>query len=160
MALKQAWYDKIIMNKKVFVSLCVFGLVTVFLFFGGILGFFFTFKHLNNVRELEKSNIIENALITNIVKRARTFNNTIYFTTISDKKLYQLNLIKIIPGKINIGDEILVKFNDEKNLFLITNYSNAIYSGYIIQIVLFIFCFFLSILSLRGTISIYKNRSA
>jgi hypothetical protein len=146
------------MNKQVFISLCTFGLITIILFFEGLLGIIFTARELYYILELEKNETIETASITGKTNRTRTPDFTIYFITINDNKTYRFHLLKFAYGKVSIGDKIEVKFNDARTLFLITNFKSAIYAGYIVQIGLFLVCFLLSILFLRGTIDIYKQR--
>jgi len=107
-----------IKNKVAFV---VFGLISIILFFGGMLGVFFSIKYLNNIFKLEKSEIAETAIITSVINRSRTPNSAIYFLTINENKTYKINLIKIVTiNKFNIGDIIEVKFNEEKTRFFIT----------------------------------------
>ena len=144
------------MNKQYILAFCIFGLLTLVFFFGGILGVVFSIKRYDNIRKLEESNIIESASITQFQRSYRTSSNLIYFTTQNDGKIYRFNLIKLASGKIEVGDEIEVKFNEDKTLFLITNYSFAFYIGYIVQIILFVICIILSILFLYGTILIFK----
>ena len=141
----------------IFLQLIVFGLITFALFFGGILYFFFTVKEVISIRELEKSEVIEVAKITRIDRLARTPNNTIYFTLIKyDGKIYRTHLLKIVPGRIEVGDTIRVKFNEKRTSFLVVNFKFATYAGYLVDIVLFFICIFLSRLSFLATIDIYK----
>ena len=145
------------MNKQVFRLFFIFAIITFFLFFGGILGVLFAIKNINDIRELEKIGTTENAMITGIELRSRTINNTIYFVTKNEGKTYETNLIKVHPGKIKAGDEIKVKFNEDRTLFLITTYQSAVYIGYFVQIGLFAVCFAFSVFALLATIEIYKK---
>ena len=144
------------MDKKVFVSFLTFGLITVVLFFGGTIGTILTVKHVNKIRELEKSEKIKEAVITRIESRSRTPNSTIYFVAKNDINTYRMHLLKLVMIRAKVGDELKVKFNNDRTMFLITNYQTATYISYAVQIGLFIVCFLLSILFLRGTIDLYK----
>ena len=145
------------MNKKALVQFFGFGVITAILFLGGTLGVFFTVKHVNRIRELEKSEVIEEAVITRVERRSRTSNNTIYFYTENDRKTHRMHLLILLSTEVEEGDKLEVKFNSDRTVFLITNYQSATYIGYNVQIGLFIVCFLLSILFLRGTIDTYKN---
>ena len=140
-----------------FLRVFTFGVITAILFLGGTLGVYFTVKHMNRIRTLEKFAVTEGAVIARIELRSRTINNTIYFVPKDEEKTYKMNLIKVHPGKIKAGDEIKVKFNEDRTLFLITTYQSAVYIGYIFEIVLFVVCFVLSIFFLLGTIELYKK---
>ena len=145
------------MIRNYFVAFCVFALSSITLLGGGITGLVFSIKHYNDTRELEKSEIIENAIITHFVRRSNTSNYLIYFTTQNEGKTYRYNLFKVPFTKIKAGDEIEVKFNKNRTLFLITDYSSAFYAGYIVQIVLFVVCIILSVFFILGTIEIYNK---
>jgi len=148
------------MNKNYFVSSAVvFGLITIILFFGGLLGIIFTAIHFHKILEIKESGITENAIITRIVCRARTPDDDIYFTTINDNKTYRFHLVKLTYGEINVRDKIEVKFNDERTLFFVTNLKSATYVSYIVQIFLFLVCLVFSIPFFRGTIELYKSRN-
>ena len=138
-----------------------FGIITLIMFFGGLLGIIFSIRHSNNIRKLETSNYIENATITHIVRRARSGgNNLVYFMTENERKSYSINLTSFrnfSTERISIGDKIEVRFNEDRTQFLIIDYSSIIYRGHIIQIFLFAVVFILSILFLLGTIEIYKK---
>jgi len=143
------------MYKGYIFAFSVFIFFSIIMFFGGILGIIFSLKYYNNIRKLEKSNIIESAIIERVGDKISGSSDTIYFTLINDGKTYRTNLLR--PNKIKVGEEIEVRFNDEKTLFLITNYSKLVYAGYIVQIILFIVCFLLSIPMIIGTINIYRR---
>ena len=142
------------MNKQ---AIIVFGFITAILFFGGVLGVFFTARHLINIRELEKSDIIEEAIITSKLNRVRTFTNDIYFITISDNKTHRFHLMKLNESRV--GDRIEVKFNEDMTKFLVTDFKSTTYFTYIFQIFLFLICFILSIMFLRATIEMYKSNT-
>ena len=146
------------MIKSYLFAFCLFAFIFIVFFVGGILGVVFSIKGYKNIRELEKSSAVESAVITKFQMRIRSrgFSNSIYFTTRSDGKSYHYNILKLLPGKIEAGDDIEVKFNENRTLFLITNYSSAFYADYIIRIFLFIVCIILSMFCLYDAISIYK----
>ena len=139
----------------------VFCLITLIMFFGGLLGIIFTIRHSNNIRQLENSKYVENATITHIVRRARSGgNNLVYFMIENERKSYRINLTtfrNFRTERISIGDKIEVKFNEDRTQFLITDYSSIIYRGHIMDIFLFAVVFILSIFFLFCTIEIYKK---
>jgi len=134
-------------------AFCFFGFFFIVFFLAGILGTWFTVRYYSNVIALENSEIIKTATITNI-SRGRRSGNTIFFTTESNEKTYRANIMRISSG---VGDDIEVRFNDDRTAFLIPQYLSAIRIGYIVQVILFIFCFVLSILILIGIIKGYRS---
>ena len=145
------------MKNQDFVSLCVFGLISIIFFFGGALGIILTVKHLNSILGLEASEIIEDAIVTGVGRRIRTPSNEIYFETISDNKVYRFHLLKLTHGA-NVGDKIEVRFNEERTLFYVVEFSSARFITFIVQIVLFLGCLVFSILFLKyDTLDLYKS---
>jgi hypothetical protein len=136
----------------------MFLILFVLFFGGGILGMIFSIKHYNRICDLEQSNIVDSAVVTGFYRRQGSSTSiTIYFATKSDNKMYKYSLSKFPYIKINTGDEIVVNFNEDRTRFFITNYSSAIFTGYYIQIILFIVLLILSGLFLFGTIEIYRK---
>jgi len=131
------------MNKRPFFSLFAFWLITTIFFFGGLLGIIFTIRHLYKITELEKSEIVEEAVITKVVMSYRSFTDTVYFSTTHDNKVYRFQLLN--SYNVNVGDKIEVKFNEEKTFFLVEKYSLVVYISKILEIFLLLVCLILSI---------------
>jgi hypothetical protein len=146
------------MNKGSTIAVVIFGVCFLALFLLGTMGASLTIKHYLEVQKIVKSSEVDIAFITRIIKGVRTSNKTVYFKLQNDEKEYKINLIKILTKKIKIGDEIHIKFNDNKTVWIICEHLSAINIGYIIQIILFCICFLVSIVLFVGIISIIRHR--
>ena len=132
------------MERKYTFGLCFFGVIFIGLFLGGILGILFTVRHYTNVLALEGSENIETATITSI-HRGRRSGSTIHFMIQNDEMIYRTN---IMTSGLRVGDEIEVKFNEDRSLFLVATYQSEVFIGFIAQVILFAILFALSIIIL------------
>ena len=148
------------MKKRKIFQISIYGIISIFFFSIGILGLIFFINQFNNLRELSKSGIAEKAVVTKISRKAKSKEvMAIYFVTEKEDKTYK-NLFRTnFPGEIKVGEEIEVKFNKDRTLFLITNYSTSIYSSYISIMVIFGICLLLAILSALAALQIFKERN-
>ena len=79
-------------------------------------------RHYTNVFVLESSGVKEVATITRISRSGTHGGSAFYFTTEIDSKIYRTTAIR---GRYRVGNEIIVKFNDDRTLFFVTNFCCA-----------------------------------
>lgn len=148
------------MNNNYLVGFCVYVFIFIILFVGGIIGLVFINRYISNIREIEKTDRIEDAIVTKVVRKiANSSTKTVYFRFENDEKTHETKFY--FTGFLNFdaraGEKIEVKCNKERTLFFITNYSHAFYRSYFILNILFTVCILLSLLSLYSIIGMYKR---
>jgi len=149
------------MNKErvhVIVLFCMLIFFSFIFFFGGILGLVFSIKHYVYISNLQKSNIVENVIISKkergMARARQSSSMLIYFTSKYNGKTYRMYLPSGLQD-IKLGDEIEVRFNDKRTWFWITNYSFLIRVRYFSFIIMLSFCIYLSELLLTAAKEVF-----
>jgi hypothetical protein len=146
------------MNKSFVFGFGIFVVVFFSLFLLGLVGTIISIKQYSEIKKISKSTTEEMAIITKIENGVRTLYGIFYFRTKASKKEYKIHLIKILASKIRVGDEIHIKFNENRDIWLISEYLFSTYVSHFFKIIVFAFCFVLSIFLFICIINIYKNR--
>jgi hypothetical protein len=82
------------------------------------------------------SSELEDATITRIISTARSFDNTIFFRLKDEpNKEYRVHLPKALIH-IQVNENVHIRFNDNRNAWVVNEDINATYVTYFTQIIL------------------------
>ncbi|GHT81774.1 hypothetical protein FACS1894130_13450 [Spirochaetia bacterium] len=130
------------MQKESLLFFLLFLIISVILFFSGLILTIHGINRIYLVCKLSTYNQTEKATIKKIYSRYRAGEDAITFSLNTDGRIYTINIMK--TPHIHVNESVDIIFNKKHDFFIIKQYKNASLFYYIGLVIISIVCVFLS----------------